>query len=135
MKWKTLMTCFEFLGPYKHNYWRSTCEAGIKSNKGRRRILRPLDEFFLVLVRLHLGLFEQDIAYRFDISQSTVSRIIMTWINLLYHQLKQIPLWPPRALTLSNIPKIFREKYPSTRVIIDEQKFLSNNLLYPSYSN
>ena len=116
-----LMTCFHFLGPSvkKLNYWGSTCETGVKSNKGRRRILCPLDEFFLVLVRLRLGLFEQDIAYRFDISQSTVSRIVMTWINLLYHQLKQIPLWPPRELTLSNMPKIFRDKYPSTRVIID----------------
>ena len=119
------------------------CESGIKSNKGRRRILRPLDEFFLVLVHLRLGLFEQDIAYRFDISQSTVSRIIMTWINLLYHQLKQIPLWPPRALTLSNMPKIFREKYPSTRVIIDateifiEQPSLPElqQLTFSSYKN
>ena len=115
------MTCFQFLGPCvnKLTYWGSSCEAGVKSNKGRRRILRPLDEFFLLLIRLRLGLFEQDIAYRFDISQSTVSRIIMTWTNLLYHQLKQIPLWPPKALTLSNMPKIFRDKYPSTRVIID----------------
>ena len=78
-----------------------------------------MDEFFLLLIRLRLGLFEQDIAYRFDISQSTVSRIIMTWTNLLYHQLKQIPLWPPKALTISNMPKIFLDKYPSTRVIID----------------
>ena len=33
--------------------------------------------------------------------------------------MKQIPLWPPRALIHSCIPKAFKEKYPSTRVIID----------------
>ena len=34
-----------------------------------------MEEFFLMLVRLWLGLMEQDLAYRFGISQSTVSRI------------------------------------------------------------
>ena len=63
-----LMTCFTFLGPSinKLSYWDSTCEVGVKStcNTGQRRKLCPLDEFFLVLTRLRLGLFEQDIAYR-----------------------------------------------------------------------
>ena len=63
-------------------------------------------------------MFEQDLAYRFSISQSTVSRIINTWINLLYLQFKQIPLCPPKAVA-SNMPRVFKDKYPSTRVIID----------------
>lgn len=107
------MACFDFLGPSVNNlsYWGSKSIAGVKSNKGRRRILRPLYEFFKLLVCLQLGLFEQGIAYRFHISQSTVSRIIVTWTNLLYHQLKQIPPWPPKALTQCNMPKIFRDKY------------------------
>ena len=84
-----LMVCFNFLGPAvnKLNYWASssTCvRATSKSNKGRKRILSLLEEFFLVLVCLRLGPLEQDIANRFGISQSTVSRILITWINLLY---------------------------------------------------
>ena len=117
-----LMACFNFLGPCvnKLNYWHGSSQTTqVKSCKGRKRILPPLEEFFLVLVRLRLGLFEQDLAYRFGISQATVSRIIFTWINFLYLQFKQIPLWPPRALTLSNMPAVFKERYPSTRVIID----------------
>ena len=66
-----------------------------------------------------MGLFEQDLAYRFGISQSTVSRIINTWINLLFLQFKNIPLWPPRDLVLLTMPKCFKEKYPHTRVIVD----------------
>ena len=121
-----LMVCFNFLGPSVNtlNYWSSTSASGapehqIKSTKGRPRLLSPLEEFFLVLVRLRLGLFEQDLAYRFGISQSTVSRIFNTWINFLFLQFKQIPLWPPKALIISHMPKVFKEKYPSTRVIID----------------
>ena len=72
-----------------------------------------------MLVRLRLGLLEQDLAYHFGVSQSTVSRIINTWINFIYLQLKQIPLWIPRDLTQLNMPRCFKDKYPFTRVIID----------------
>ena len=47
------------------------------------RALLPIDEFFLVTIRLRLGLLEKDLAYRFGISQPTVSRILITWINLI----------------------------------------------------
>ena len=109
-----LMVCYNFLGEAvnKLNYWASnSCavEPQTKSRKGRKRIRPPLEEFFLVLVRLRLGLLEQDIAYRVGISQSTVSQIFITWINLLYLQFKQIPIWPPKALILSNMPKHLRK--------------------------
>ena len=115
----TLMVCFNFLGSSvnKLNYWSSGTEE--KGNKGRPRILSPLNEFFLTLVHLRVGILEQDLAYRFSISQSTVSRILITWINFMYLQLKQIPLWPPRGLISGNMPNVFRIKYPTTRVIID----------------
>ena len=85
----------------------------------RSRALPPLEEFFMTMLRLRAGLFEQDIVNRFQVSQSTVSRIVCTWINFLYLKLKDIPLWPPRELVQLNMPRQFREKYPSTRVIID----------------
>ena len=46
-----------------------------------------LEQFFMTMVRLRLGVLELDLALRFDISQSSVSRITVTWINLLYHSL------------------------------------------------
>ena len=112
-----LMIFFNFLGrgSSKLNYWGST-KFEAKTAKGRKR---TLEEFFLVLVRLRLGLFEQDLAYRFALSRCTVSRIINTWIDFIYLQFKQIPLWIPKDLTLLNTPKFFEDKYPFTRVIID----------------
>ena len=117
-----LIVCFNFLGPCvnKLNYWGSTStENDKKTNKGRLRALSPLNEFFLVLVRVKLGLFEQDLANRFGISQPTVSRIFNTWINFLFFQFKNIPLWPPKELVSLNMPKPFKEKYPCTRIIVD----------------
>ena len=102
------------------------------SNKGRPRCLPPIEEFFLTLVRLHLGLLEQDIAYCFGVSQSTVSRIFTIWINFLYLQFKQISLWPPREFIHAHMPKLLREQYPMT---IDATEVLSNNHLFQSFSN
>ena len=95
--YKLLKACFDFLGPAVENlnYWgqgkdvetnNDTLDGSDKSSKGRHRTLCPIDEFFLIMIRLRLGLLERDLAYRFGISQSTVSRILITWINFLYLQ-------------------------------------------------
>ena len=81
--------------------------------------LPPTDELFLTLICLHVGLMEQDLPYRFNVSQSTVSRTIITGINFMYLELKKIPLWPPKEVVQVNMPKAFKEKYQRTRVIID----------------
>ena len=78
-----LIACFNLLGPSVDQLWyRSTTE---KSNKGlgQKRTLSPLNEFFLMLVRLRLDLFEHDLAYKFGISQSSVSKILITWISIV----------------------------------------------------
>ena len=89
-----------------------------------------------------LGLMEQDIAYRFNISQSTVSRIIITWINFMYLQFKDLPLWPKKVVA-SYMPQVLKDQYPSTRVIIDateifiEQPHLPEiqKMTFSSYKN
>ena len=87
-----------------------------------------------MLVRLRLGLLEQDIAYRFGVSQSTVSHIFSTWINFFYLQFRQMSLWPPREYVQVHMPTLFKEKYPTMRVIIDTTEiFISHPFqLYPS---
>ena len=61
-----------------------------RKKPGPSRKLSYLDEFLLVLMRLKAGLFVQDLADRFGISTSLVSRICITWINLLYVELKDL---------------------------------------------
>ena len=119
--YSTLKACYDSLGPAVNclNYWGSTIAGDAKSVYGRKRSLPPMEEYFLVLVRLRLGLFEEDLADRFNISRATVSRICITWINFLYIKLKELPLWPTRDMVQSYMPTIFKELYPTTRVIID----------------
>ena len=73
-----------------------------------------LEQFFLTLVRLRLGLYEFDLANRFNISQSTVSRITATWINLLYHTLKGIERFPSWHIVKKYMPESFKKEYPNT---------------------
>ena len=117
--YRTFEAFFCFLGPAVNSLsYSAKTVTPVKKNR-RHRSLPPMEECFLTLVRLRVGLTEQDIAYRFEVSQSTVSRIVTTWINFMYFQLKEIPLWPPRELIKANMPKQFKDMYPSTRVIID----------------
>ena len=59
------------------------------------------------------------LAQLFNISQPTVSRIFISWINFLYLKLGHINIWPSRELVNKTILEDLKAKYPATRVIID----------------
>ena len=73
----------------------------------------------MTLCHLRVGLLEEDLADRFGVHPSTVSRIFITWVNFLYFKFKDIPLWPTRAKVQQHILESYKKKYPTTRVIID----------------
>ena len=98
----------------EHAY--STQKKGVT---GRPRNLCARDELFLVLCFLRQGFFQNHLAHLFHISQSSVSRIITTWVNFIYLKLGQLCLWAPRTVIDQTMPASFKEKYPHTRVIID----------------
>ena len=86
-----LLAFFQFLGPVVNHlkYW------GTSTNScSRKKKLDPLNCLFLTLVKLRLNLSEQDLAFRFGLSTSTVSRYFITWVCFLYNHLKEID-WSP----------------------------------------
>ena len=85
--YSALLACFRFLGPAV-DYLSFTGRNGetLPMKRFRPHLLPPLEEFFLVFVRVRLGLMEQDLGYRFGMSQSTVSRVTIAWINFMYLQ-------------------------------------------------
>ena len=113
-----LLAFFEFLGPSVNslNYW------GKKEREWKRRRQRkldPLNQFFLTLIKLKLNLRSLDLAVRFGISESLVSRYITTWVCFLYQHMKEIEWMPTVEQVTSTLPHAFREKYPTTFAIID----------------
>lgn len=102
------------------------------NKSGPKRQLTLFAEFIMVLVRLKLGLLQTHLADIFSISQSSVSKIFTTWINLLYHVFKEILIiWPSKAQIQKHMPKSF-SKYPRTCVIIDCTEFFIEKSTQPS---
>lgn len=115
-----LVTFYEFVKPcaetMQYCYTNSTSSPFTRPG-GRTMAL--IDELFLFLVRIRLGLFQQDLAHRFNVHESTVSRKVVTWANYLYFFLGVQPIWPSREVVLKYMPQVFKDLYSSTRVIID----------------
>ena len=62
----------------------------------------------------------QDLAYRFGVSVSTVSRIFDKWIDIMSTRLKFLILWPQREELIKTIPLVFKQNFgDKVAVIID----------------
>ena len=94
-------------------------QSELQGDVFRNESLPLLDQFFLFLCRVKVGLFEQDLAVRFNVSLSTVSRIFITWANFLYFALGSLLIWPPQSVIQQQMPECFKITYPKTRVILD----------------
>ena len=111
-----LLAFYEFLGPAvdKLQYW-----GGKPGNRQRNRStkLSPLNQLFLILIKLKLNLLETDLAHRFSISKSLVSQYMVTWVCFIYHNLKEVDWMPSVEQVAGTLPHAFKEKYPSTFAI------------------
>ena len=102
-----------------------------------------LKNFFIVLCRLRRGFSERHLAHLYGVAQSTISRLFVPWINFMYLKFGQVCIWPPKSVVQATMPADFKEKFLSTRVIIDctevfcemLSSFLLNSELFSSYKN
>jgi hypothetical protein len=109
----SLLAFHEYLEPKvdKLQYWRKRnlpdsqpYQADDKKKPGPQRHVSSINELFMVLIRIRVGLFVQDIADRFGISKGHFSKIVCTWINFLYFELKHLFPFPSQSLIRKNMP-------------------------------
>lgn len=85
---------------------------------GKKMVLDIEDLLLLTLMRLRVGTPEFDLAFRFQVSQSLISRILATWIPFLAKELESLIYWPSREDIKRYYPKCFK-KYDNVVGIID----------------
>ena len=85
----------------------------------KKTAVSNFQQFLLVLMKLRLNLGDQDLAYRFNVSQATVSRYFAKWVDIMYIRLKPLIKWPSREELLKTMPTEFRASFRKCVVIID----------------
>ena len=103
--WELLLTLFTYVQP------NLSCTA--KSS------LSPFQQLLLTLMRLRLNMSNQDLGYRYQIHQSTASRVFSRVLEVLFVKLKPFIKWPDRDALLKTMPMAFRKHFPRCSVIID----------------
>ena len=102
---RTLQILFEHVSPYVLRKSQS---------------LTKFQELVMLLIKVRLNVPFQDLAYRFGVSVSTVSRTFSTWIGVMDSRLTRLIYWPERQELWNTMPKCFQFSFGNrTTVIID----------------
>ena len=67
--------------------------------------------FLLTLMKLRLNLANYDLAFRFCIHESTVSRILISWLQIMDVRLSPLIHWPEKGDLQKTMPWCFRPNY------------------------
>ncbi|XP_038077625.1 uncharacterized protein LOC119745381 isoform X2 [Patiria miniata] len=81
--------------------------------------LTLLNQFFLFLCRVKVGLLQQDLAVRFHVSRATVNRVLIHWTKYLHFVLGSLAIWPSRNVVGQSMPECVKTIHPKMRVILD----------------
>ena len=95
------------------------------------------------MCRLRRGFKGHHLANLYAVGQCTISRILIFWLNYMYLKFEQICIWPSKSVVIATMPDDFKDKFPNTRVIIDNTEvfcempssLLLNSELFSSYKN
>ena len=81
--------------------------------------LSKFSQLLMVMMKLRLNLSDEDLGYRFGVSQSTVSKYWAKIIDIMYVRLKPFVRWPHREQLLKTMPSAFRKHFGKCVCIID----------------
>ena len=77
------------------------------------------NQLLITLIKLRLNIPDQDLAYRFGVNQSTVSRCITKWLDVLHVKLSPLIYWPERDQLRKTMPTCFRKNFRKCAIVID----------------
>ncbi len=105
-------------------YWQgSRRTVGLK--KGREGLGGPkpkhckFDEYLMTLIHIKEEFDQHFLADLFGLSKSYVSKIFISWMNVLYGVMKIYLKWPSAETVRRKLPENYPKKYKDTRIILD----------------
>lgn len=132
--YSTLMAFWEYVKPFAEsliswNLARSKSEENftatfpyfheVDQERGRSFNIDTIDQLWMFLNRIRLGLFERDLAHRYGVSVVTVSDILVTGVNYLYIMLGSLLVWVSNDKIKKYLPEGFKGQYKDIRGIFD----------------
>ena len=94
------------------------------------------NQFFMYMTLLTSGFARSHLAWLFKISESTVTRYLITWINFCYFSLGAIPIWPSREVIDSTMPQRFKDIIDCTELFCQRTLLLSTqSCMYSDYKS
>ncbi|GBN90369.1 hypothetical protein AVEN_263004-1 [Araneus ventricosus] len=84
---------------------------------------RPVDLFFLFLVKLRTGISNEFLYVWFEISDSTVSRYFTFVTTILNEKPKLLHIFPSKSKVVESMPRQFYSENRDCRVIVDCTEF------------
>ncbi|XP_069121866.1 uncharacterized protein [Argopecten irradians] len=104
-------------------YWKGPSRVTANPLKPKRTMTRKLskkEEIIMTMMKIRLGLLNQDLGDRFGVSATCVSNIISTWIRILGKVIGDLVFNPKKEVVKANLPPSFKtKKYSNVRHIID----------------
>lgn len=77
------------------------------------------NQLFLTLIKIRQHKTNFELSRLFNISETAVVNIWVTWVNFMAKQWREVNMFPDRDIVRFFSPRGFKAKFPSTRIIID----------------
>jgi hypothetical protein len=111
---------FTGFGSYSHFLYVLQCLGPAADHLDYKcLVLDKQNQFFLTTIKLRLSKEDMELSVLFRVSRVTAGRIFQTWLNFMFYQFQDLDLFIPREIIDAYMPKDFKRKFPSTRVILD----------------
>lgn len=111
VSYERFQAVFRTLGPAVNHltYWRTRTVSTIS----------PMNQFLLMLGKLRQDIDYLPLSSMCGVSKYTAENVYITWINFCSRQWGEIDTWVPKELVSYFAPSDFKQKFPSTRIILD----------------
>ncbi|XP_055995310.1 uncharacterized protein LOC125661344 isoform X2 [Ostrea edulis] len=91
----------------------------VNSDLPTSKVMSAKSVLLCILMKLRLNLQHQDLAYRFNVSLTTISDMFNLSLPIIAKKLCFLIQWPEKQTLIQNMPFVFKSSYPKCCSIID----------------